>query len=130
MVVHDRGEGGYWEHAMGFAEWLYRHSIDLGIPTITGRVSAIRQHVLEMPAPVVADALGYHQVTTAKLAAQAGGTWSRYASGDHTWSPAGWTPQAAHDRWTPPRRSRPGHSLTCPCLTKPSASARGCHRDA
>ncbi|MFE3329311.1 hypothetical protein [Streptomyces sp. NPDC059176] len=58
MVVHDRGEGGYWEHAMGFAEWLYRHSIDLGIPTITGRVSAIRQHVLEMPAPVVADVLG------------------------------------------------------------------------
>ena len=31
-----------------------------------------RQHALEMPAPVVADALGYHQVTTAKLAAQAG----------------------------------------------------------
>jgi hypothetical protein len=45
---------------------------DLGIPTVAGRASAIRQHVLEMPAPVVADALGYHQVTTAKLAAQAG----------------------------------------------------------
>ncbi|MEU0588740.1 hypothetical protein [Streptomyces sp. NPDC006132] len=66
---------------------------DLGIPTIASRVSAIRQHVLEMPAPVVADALGYHQVTTAKLAAQAGGTWSRYASGDHTRSPVGWVPQ-------------------------------------
>ena len=36
-----------------------------------------------MPAPVVADALGYHQVTTAKLAAQTGGTWSRYAAGEH-----------------------------------------------
>ena len=63
---------------------------DLGIPTVAGRASAIRQHVLEMPAPVVADALGYHQVTTAKLAAQAGGTWSRYASGDHLRSPSGW----------------------------------------
>ena len=62
---------------------------DLGIPTVAGRASAIRQHVLEMPAPVVADALGYHPVTTAKLAAQAGGTWSRYASGDHLQSPPG-----------------------------------------
>lgn len=56
---------------------------DLGVPTVAGRASAIRQHVLEMPAPVVADALGYHQVTTAKLAAQTGGTWSRYAAGEH-----------------------------------------------
>jgi len=45
---------------------------DLGIPTVAGRPSAIRQHVLEMPAPAVAGALGYHQVTTAKLAAQGG----------------------------------------------------------
>jgi hypothetical protein len=43
------------------------------------RSAAIRQHVLEMPAPMAADALGYHPVTTAKLAAQAGDTWSRYA---------------------------------------------------
>ncbi|MET9182995.1 SMI1/KNR4 family protein [Kitasatospora aureofaciens] len=27
VVVHDRDEGGYWEHAMGFAEWLHRHLI-------------------------------------------------------------------------------------------------------
>ena len=47
---------------------------NLGIPTVAGRASAIRQHVLEMPAPVVADALGYHPVTIAKLAAQAAGT--------------------------------------------------------
>jgi len=46
---------------------------DLGISTVAGPACAIRQHVLEMPAPIVADALGYHQVTTAKLAAQAGG---------------------------------------------------------
>lgn len=63
----------------------------LGVPTTAGRAAAIREHVLEMPAPVVADALGYHQVTTAKLAAQAGGTWSRYAAGDHLRSPSGWT---------------------------------------
>jgi len=69
----------------------------LGIPTVAGRASAIRQHVLEMPAPVVADALGYHPVTTAKLASQAGGTWSRYAAGDHQRSPSGWTPRRTHD---------------------------------
>jgi hypothetical protein len=70
---------------------------DLGIPTVAGRASAIRQHVLEMPAPVVADALGYHHVTTAKLAAQAGATWSRYASGDHLRSPSGWSPRGTDD---------------------------------
>ena len=37
----------------------------LGVPTSTGRTAAIRRHVLEMPAPVVADALGYHPVTAA-----------------------------------------------------------------
>ena len=60
---------------------------ELGIPTTAGRSAAIRQHVLEMPAAIVADALGYHPVTTAKLAAQAGDTWSRYAPGDHSRSP-------------------------------------------
>lgn len=70
----------------------------LGIPTVAGRASAIRQHVLEMPAPVVADALGYHHVTTAKLAAQAGGAWSRYAAGDHLRSPSGWTPRGTGNR--------------------------------
>ncbi|MFI6289885.1 hypothetical protein ACIBCM_35010 [Streptomyces sp. NPDC051018] len=53
---------------------------DIGIPTTAGRTAAIRQHVLEMPAPVVAEALSHHRVTTAKLAAQAGNNWTRYAS--------------------------------------------------
>lgn len=66
---------------------------NLGIPTTTGRTSAIRQHVLDMPAPVVADALGYHQVTAAKIAAQTV-TWSRYAPGDHTPS----SPRRTRDR--------------------------------
>ncbi len=61
---------------------------DLGIPTAAGRMSAIRQHVLEMPAPVVADALSYAQGTTARLAAQAAGTFSRYAPGDHQRPPS------------------------------------------
>jgi hypothetical protein len=63
---------------------------DLGIPATAGRGAPIRQHVLEMPAPVVADALGYHPVTTARLAAQAGNTWSRYAPGDHSPLPRNW----------------------------------------
>ena len=66
---------------------------DLGIPTVAGRPPRSASTVLEMPACVVADALGYHQVTTAKLAAQAGGTWSRYASGDHLRSPSDWAPR-------------------------------------
>lgn len=70
---------------------------DLGVPTTAGRAAAIRQHVLEMPAPVVADALGYHHVTTTKLVGEAGGTWSRYASGDHTRSPRGWVPRDTDD---------------------------------
>lgn len=61
----------------------------IGIPVIAGRTSAIRQHVLEMPAPVVADALSYHPKTTALLAAQADGTFSRYAPGDHKRPTAG-----------------------------------------
>lgn len=70
---------------------------DIGVPTTAGRTAAIRQQVLAMPAPVVADALGHHRVTTTKLAAEAGGTWSRYAPGDHTGSPAGWTPRGTGD---------------------------------
>ncbi|WP_327700681.1 hypothetical protein OG530_01240 [Streptomyces decoyicus] len=70
---------------------------DIGIPTIAGRTAAIRQHVLEMPAPAVAEALGYHRVTTAELASEAGGTWSRYATGDHTRSPAGGIPRGTDD---------------------------------
>jgi hypothetical protein len=35
-----------------------------------------------MPAPVVADALSYHPVTTAKIATHAEVTWSRYLSAE------------------------------------------------
>lgn len=43
----------------------------LGVPNVPGRTLAMRQHVQQMPAPVVADAFGYHPVTTTKLAAEA-----------------------------------------------------------
>ncbi|MBB5825788.1 hypothetical protein [Micromonospora carbonacea] len=54
----------------------------LGVPTTAGRAAAIRQHVLDMPAPIVATALGYHHATTARLATEAGTTWSSYAPGN------------------------------------------------
>lgn len=65
-------------------ESLARLINKLGVPTRTSRTAAIRQHLLEMPAPVVADALSYHPVTTSKIASHAGTTWSRYAPGDHS----------------------------------------------
>ncbi|TMR17464.1 hypothetical protein ETD86_23310 [Nonomuraea turkmeniaca] len=56
---------------------------EIGIPAAAARGAAIRQQLREMPAPVVADALGYHDKTTARLLNELGGAWSRYASGDH-----------------------------------------------
>ncbi|WP_328624696.1 hypothetical protein OHA88_07040 [Streptomyces sp. NBC_00353] len=70
---------------------------DLGISTTAVRTAAIRQQVLEMPAPVVADALGYHHKTTTRLLNETGGTWSRYAAGDHKRSPTGWVPRGSGD---------------------------------
>ncbi|MFE1554283.1 hypothetical protein ACFW6V_04735 [Streptomyces sp. NPDC058734] len=73
-------------HATAFLSWLDDHDRDLatcrqadlindlGVPTTAGQAAAIRRHVLEMPAPVVADALGYHHVTTTKLVGEPGGT--------------------------------------------------------
>jgi integrase len=65
-------------------EYLAKLIHRIGVPTVASRGAAIRQHLLDMPAPIVADALGYHHTTTTRLAAQAGTTWSRYAPGDHT----------------------------------------------
>lgn len=44
----------------------------LGFPAQRGRTAAIRHLVLQAPAPVVARMLGYHDDTTAQLAAEAG----------------------------------------------------------
>ncbi|MCA1695266.1 MAG: hypothetical protein LC749_11330 [Actinobacteria bacterium] len=37
---------------------------ELGIPNGTTRVAALRQLVLQAPAPVIAKALGFHHITT------------------------------------------------------------------
>lgn len=71
---------------------------EIGIPVAAARGAAIRQKLLELPAPVVADAPGYHDKTTSRLLRDTGGTWSRYAAGDHGRSPAGWTPRGTIDR--------------------------------
>ena len=63
---------------------LQVHLREIGVPPQRGRTSAIRQLVLQAPAPVIAKALGYHDKTATRLVTEAGGTWSRYASGDHT----------------------------------------------
>jgi hypothetical protein len=61
---------------------------DLGIPALAGRTAALRQLVLQVPAPVVAQALGYHHNTTTRVASEAGTPWVRYAVGDHSrWPP-------------------------------------------
>ena len=56
---------------------------DHGLPLRTARISALRQLVLQVPAPVVADALGFHHITTTRQHVKAGGPWSQYAGGDH-----------------------------------------------
>jgi len=55
-----------------------RHLRALGFPLIAARVAALRHLVQEIPAPVVADALGFHQTSTARQVVNAGATWSRY----------------------------------------------------
>ncbi|MER5556525.1 hypothetical protein ABT001_33550 [Streptomyces sp. NPDC002793] len=63
---------------------LQVHLRKIGVPPQRGRTSAIRQLVLQAPTPVIAEALGYHDKTATRLVTEAGGTWSRYAPGDHT----------------------------------------------
>ncbi|MFF5771793.1 hypothetical protein ACFY8V_20565 [Streptomyces californicus] len=63
---------------------------EIGIPVATARGAAIRRQLLELPAPFVADALGYHDKITSRLLRETSGTWSRYAADEHIRSPAGW----------------------------------------
>jgi hypothetical protein len=51
---------------------------NLGFPMRNARISALRQLVLQVPAPVIADALGFHHTTTQRQHTHAGGTWNRY----------------------------------------------------
>ena len=63
---------------------LQAHLREIGVPPQRGRTSAIRQLVLQAPAPVIAKALGHHDKTATRLVTEAGGTWSRYIPGDHS----------------------------------------------
>ena len=56
----------------------------LGFPMRTARISALRQLVLQAPAPVIAEALGFHHTTTQRQRANAAGTWAHYPGPDHT----------------------------------------------
>jgi hypothetical protein len=42
--------------------------------------AALRELVLQVPAPVAAAALGFHHTTTQRQRTAGGGTWSRYAA--------------------------------------------------
>jgi hypothetical protein len=55
-----------------------------GIPNITSRTAALRQLLLQAPAPVVAQMLGYSPARAEHLATEAGSTWKNYAPGDHS----------------------------------------------
>jgi hypothetical protein len=67
-------------NANGLRDQLREH----GYLTSTARPAALRQLVLQAPAPVVARSLGFHNQSTTRIAAEAGGTWNRYAPGDHS----------------------------------------------
>ncbi len=61
-------------------EGLCRHLRALGIPLRLAKATALRDLVLEAPAPVVAEALGFHHTTTNRQVRNAGGTWNRYVA--------------------------------------------------
>lgn len=100
----------------------------LGIPTAAAPTEAIRQQVLEMSAPVAADALA---TTT---------TPPPDSSARLTRSGADTPPATTHGHQEGGLRRKltevelrlgvtsQEHSLICHCLRKSSASARGCHR--
>ncbi|AMU26221.1 site-specific recombinase XerD [Mycobacteroides abscessus] len=50
----------------------------LGISLQGSRNTALRELVSTMPAPLVAEMLGYSDQVTQKHAAEAGNTWARY----------------------------------------------------
>src|SRR5260370_39799010 len=50
-----------------------------GAQSIPANGISVLTEILEVPAPVAADALGFHHTTTQRQRAAGGGTWSRYA---------------------------------------------------
>ncbi|WP_433393066.1 hypothetical protein [Micromonospora sp. KLBMP9576] len=62
---------------------LHRWLRQLDFPLVEAHASALRQLVLQAPAPVIADTLGFHQTTTTRQRAHAGATWNRYPASRH-----------------------------------------------
>lgn len=61
----------------------------LGVPNLNSRSRALREILLQAPPSVVAGMIGYAPSRAEAIAAQAGGTWKRYAPGDHGRLPRG-----------------------------------------
>jgi hypothetical protein len=61
---------------------LHKMLAEIGVQPRSTRIRTLRQLVHQVPAPVVATALGLHQTTAHRQNINAGGTWSRYAAGD------------------------------------------------
>jgi hypothetical protein len=59
---------------------MFNQLRDLGFPKRAGRISALRDLAAQAPAPVIADALGFHQTTTHRQHVNAGARWSRYTT--------------------------------------------------
>ncbi|MFQ6331396.1 hypothetical protein ACLMAL_35420 [Nocardia sp. CWNU-33] len=57
---------------------------DIGLPTGATRAATLRQLVLQAPAPVIADALGFSAHHMNRIWTAAGGSWKSYAPGDHS----------------------------------------------
>ena len=53
---------------------------DLDLPTQATKSATLRQLVLQAPAPVVADALGYSAKHMTRIWGAAGGSWTTYAT--------------------------------------------------
>jgi integrase len=69
-------------------ETIERRLRRAGIPALAGRTAALRHLVLQAPAPVIATMLGYKHQQAARVAAEAGSPWSRYAPEDHDQPPS------------------------------------------
>lgn len=76
--------GGCAELGVAEAATVGRRLAAAGIPTLHGHTATLWQLVLQAPPSAVAWMLGYHTVHAEAIAAEADGTWKRYAPGDHT----------------------------------------------
>ncbi|EFC82253.1 hypothetical protein [Parafrankia sp. EUN1f] len=105
---------GRFSHRPAHQRVLQDQLKDLGVPIQQARVAALRQLVLQAPAPVIAEALGYHPTATTRQHTHAGGTWNRYtALPRRPAAPISNTPRPSHIReGTEIRTDEPEHGTT------------------